>query len=117
VAHESGAQITISACMVDSGYKQDAVFRFVKSMPGRNVFASKGVDDAKAPLSRASRANRDKVKVFTINPVTFKDILFQRLKRRAGLAAATCASAARRRRARMTRTFCSSPRKSGSSSS
>jgi phage terminase large subunit GpA-like protein len=81
--HESGAQITISACMVDSGYKQDAVFRFVKSMPGRNVFASKGVDDAKAPLSRASRANRDKVKVFTINPVTFKDILFQRLKRRA----------------------------------
>jgi phage terminase large subunit GpA-like protein len=81
--HEAGSTLMISACMVDSGYKQDAVFRFEKSMPGRNVFASKGVDDAKAPLSRASRANREGVKVFTINPVTFKDILLlTRLRRR-----------------------------------
>lgn len=78
--HEAGASMTIAACMVDTGYKQDVVFRFVRSMPTR-VFASKGVDDAKAPLSRATRANRDKVKVFTINPTTFKDVLFARLKR------------------------------------
>jgi phage terminase large subunit GpA-like protein len=81
-AHEAGANMTIAACMVDSGYKQDAVFRFVKSMPGRNVFASKGVENAKAPLSRVTRANRDGVKVFNINPTTFKEVLFQRLKRR-----------------------------------
>lgn len=80
--HEGGAPLLIRSCMIDSGHKQDAVFAFVKSMPGRQVFASKGADNAKQPLSRASRANRDGVKVFTINPNAFKDVLFSRLKRK-----------------------------------
>lgn len=79
--HAAGATLTIRAAMIDSGYKQDEVFQFVKPRQGRRVFASKGVDDAKSPLSRASRANRDGVKVFTINPNVFKDVLFPRLKR------------------------------------
>jgi phage terminase large subunit GpA-like protein len=79
--HASGAELRIRACMVDSGYKQDPVFRFVKSRQSRGIFASKGVDNAKQPLSRSTRANRDGVKVFTINPNAFKDTLFARLRR------------------------------------
>jgi phage terminase large subunit GpA-like protein len=79
--HETGAELRVRACMVDSGYLQDAVFRFVKSRPGGRVSASKGVENAKQPLSRASKANRDGVKVFTINPNAMKDVLFPRLKR------------------------------------
>lgn len=80
--HESGAELRIRVMMVDSGYKQDSVFQYVKPRQGQGVYASKGVDNAKQPLSRASRANRDGVKIFTFNPVTFKDILFSRLKRK-----------------------------------
>jgi phage terminase large subunit GpA-like protein len=79
--HEGGMDLVIRAVMVDSGYKQDAVFQFVKPRQGRRVYASKGVDDAKQPLSRASRNNRDGVKVFTINPNAMKEVLFPRLKR------------------------------------
>lgn len=81
--HEGGATMRISAVFVDSGFKQDVVFKFVKSMGGGRVFASKGADNAKQPLSRASKANRDGVKVFTVNPTTFKDVLFARLKKKA----------------------------------
>jgi phage terminase large subunit GpA-like protein len=81
--HESGVSIRIAVCLVDSGFKKDPVFRFVKSMPGGRVHASKGADNAKVPLSRASKANRDGVRVFTINPTTFKDVLFSRLKKTA----------------------------------
>lgn len=81
--HESGASMHISACLVDSGFKKDPVFRFVKSMAGGRVHASKGAENAKMPLSRASKANRDGVRVFTVNPTTFKDALFSRLKKKA----------------------------------
>lgn len=80
-AHESGGTLRIRAAMVDSGFKQDVVFRFVKGRQPRGVYAYKGVDNAKQPISRASKANRDGVKVFTVNPLTFKDVLFSRLKR------------------------------------
>lgn len=80
-AHESGTELRVRACFVDSGFSQDDVFRFVKTRQGRGVFASKGADNAKQPLSRSTRSNRDGVKVFTINPNTFKDTLFARLKR------------------------------------
>ena len=73
----------IRACMVDSGdgEKTDAVYRFVKPRQLRGVYAYKGVAHAKAPISRASKANRDGVKVFSVNPNAFKDVLFARLKR------------------------------------
>jgi phage terminase large subunit GpA-like protein len=81
-AHESGAELRIRVCMVDSGFKQDAVFRWVKAHQGAQVYATKGVDNLKQPLARATRANRDGVKVFNFNPTVFKDTLFSRLKRR-----------------------------------
>ncbi|NUO63466.1 MAG: phage terminase large subunit family protein [Gemmatimonadaceae bacterium] len=81
--HASGIPMRIRACMVDSGdgEKTDAVYRFVKPRQLRGVYAYKGVAHAKAPISRASKANRDGVKVFSVNPNAFKDVLFARLKR------------------------------------
>jgi phage terminase large subunit GpA-like protein len=79
--HEHGADMRIQCCMVDSGYKTASVYEFVRPREKRNVFASKGLDErAKAPLSRATRANRAGVKLFTIGVVTMKDKLFARLK-------------------------------------
>jgi phage terminase large subunit GpA-like protein len=79
--HEAGLDIRIHTTMIDSGYLSDQVYRFVKPREPRRVFASKGVDDAKQPLARAQKANRLGVKLFTINPTSFKDTLFARLRR------------------------------------
>jgi len=79
--HEGGATLRIRCCMIDSGYKTTEVYRFVKQRQARNVFASKGVDErGRAPLSRASRANRDGVKLFTVSTIAMKDTLFSRLR-------------------------------------
>jgi phage terminase large subunit GpA-like protein len=79
--HESGTTLRIRAMMIDSGYKTAAVYRFVRPRQARNVFASKGVDErAKAPLSRASRANRDGVKLFSVGTIAMKDTIFARLR-------------------------------------
>lgn len=79
--HEHGADLRIRTMMVDSGYHTDPVYRYVRPRQLQGVFAAKGVDNAKAPLSRATRANRDGVKLFSFNPNTFKDTLFARLKK------------------------------------
>jgi phage terminase large subunit GpA-like protein len=79
--HETGADMRIQCCMIDSGYKTANVYEFVRPRERRNVFASKGLDErAKAPLSRASRANRAGVKLFAIGVVALKDTLFGRLR-------------------------------------
>lgn len=79
--HESGQAMRIRATMVDSGYLTDVVYRWVRPRQTARVFAYKGSDTVSSPLSRASKANADGVKVFTVNPTHFKDVLFRRLKR------------------------------------
>lgn len=79
--HAGGAKIQISTCAIDSGYLADTVYRFVQPRQLRGVFALKGSDELKVPLSRAHRNNRDRVKAFTFNPNIFKDSLFARLRR------------------------------------
>jgi phage terminase large subunit GpA-like protein len=79
--HEAGGELRIRAAMIDSGYRTTEVYRFVRSRQARNVWASKGTDEkGKAPLSKATRANRDGVKVWTIGTVAMKDTLFARLR-------------------------------------
>lgn len=79
--HESGATLRIAACMIDSGYKTDAVYDFVRPRSGRNIWASKGDagSEGAPPLKRPSRANSAKVKVWTVGTFTMKDRLFGRL--------------------------------------
>jgi phage terminase large subunit GpA-like protein len=80
--HECGQKLRIAATMIDSGFAADAVYRFVKPRQGRGVYASKGSNNAAAPpLSRATRANRDGVKLFTIGTYAMKDVLFSRLRK------------------------------------
>ena len=79
--HESGRKLRIRAVMIDSGYLQDRVFRFVKGKESRGIYASKGMDArAREPLQRAKRLNRSKVKPWTINTFSFKTIVFRRLR-------------------------------------
>lgn len=79
--HESGTTIRVVSCMVDSGDKTAAVYAFVRPRQLRGVYAAKGNDNAKQPLSKMSKANRDGVKVYTHRPSVWKDILFSRLRR------------------------------------
>lgn len=79
--HASGAKMYVRTCGIDSGYLTNTVYAFVRPRQLRGVIALKGVDDLKVPISRAQRANRDKVKVFSFNPSTFKDTLFARLRK------------------------------------
>jgi phage terminase large subunit GpA-like protein len=80
--HESGAPMRVDAVMVDSGDETDTVYRWVRPRQARRVYAYKGAANAKEPMSRASKANKEGVKTFTVNPNKFKDTLFGRLKRR-----------------------------------
>lgn len=79
--HESGTTVRVVSCMIDSGYKAAAVYAFVRPRQLRGVYAAHGNDNARQPLSKMSRANRDNVKVYTHRPSAWKDILFSRLKR------------------------------------
>ncbi len=79
---EDGTPLRVVVAMVDSGFLTDVVYRWVKPRQGRRVFAYKGVEDAKVPVQKASRANRDGVKVVSVNPTALKDVLFRRLARK-----------------------------------
>jgi phage terminase large subunit GpA-like protein len=79
--HEGGAEMRVAACMVDASYETESVFAYVRPRQSRNVFAVFGRDQVKDPITRARRPNRHGVKPFTINPNTFKDTLFARLRR------------------------------------
>ena len=78
--HESGRSLRIRATMIDSGYLQDRVFRFIRGKEGRGIYASKGADSrVREALQRAKRPNRSRVKPWTINVHAFKTIIFRRL--------------------------------------
>ncbi len=78
--HESGRDLRIRATMIDSGYLQDRVFRFIRGKEGRGIYASKGADSrVREALQRAKRPNRFRVKPWTINTHAFKTIIFRRL--------------------------------------
>lgn len=81
--HESGRNLYIQATMIDSGFLQKQVFKFVrgkeKSPP--RIYASKGADSrVKEDLKRAKSKNRQGVKPWTINTYHFKTIVFRRLR-------------------------------------
>ena len=78
--HESGRDLRIRATMIDSGYLQDRVFRFIRGQEGRGIYASKGADSrVREALQRLKRPNRSRVKPWTINTHAFKTIIFRRL--------------------------------------
>lgn len=80
--HESGANLRIRVCMIDSGgHNTTDVYRFVKGKEGRGVFALKGVDSrAREPLKRSTRKNKYGVKLWTANMHDFRWKIYRRLR-------------------------------------
>lgn len=79
--HESGALMTPLCVCIDMGYLTDEVLKFCKPRRHRNVFPTKGMQDAKHPLiGRPNRNNRLKALYFPIGPNSAKQIVFANLE-------------------------------------
>jgi len=79
--HESGAILKIKRVFVDSGFREQAVYRFVRDRQARGVFAIKGSSDQSAPLWKPPRRVKGHgVGIIGIGGNVAKDILFGRLK-------------------------------------
>lgn len=87
--HASGAEMTISSVMVDSGgHHTEHVYRFCKGREMRRirgivqyVYPLKGISGAgKEILGRPSKKNRYKVQLFPVGVDTAKDTYFARLR-------------------------------------
>lgn len=78
---QHGHRLRIAACFIDSRYLKDAVYRYVHRREKQGVYAIQGATSLTAPpLSRASKANRDGLKLFTVGGHALKDVLFKRLQ-------------------------------------
>lgn len=81
--HHTGDAMTIAAACIDSGghYTQQ-VYDFCKRNAGRRIWAVKGSSERGKPIiaTRGSKANKGKVKLFTIGTDTAKELVYSRLK-------------------------------------
>ena len=81
VSHESGGKLIVSCACVDSGHHTESVYEYCKQREMNRVFAIKGSSHAgKALISKFSRANRKRVKLFSIGTDTAKQMIYARLK-------------------------------------
>ncbi|MHB2169949.1 terminase gpA endonuclease subunit [Alsobacter sp. R-9] len=76
-----GRSVTVGATAIDSGYRTQAVYEFVKTRTGRRVHAVKGVSGAGRPVwpKRATKA-KGKVNVFIVGVDAAKDSVYARLR-------------------------------------
>lgn len=79
---ESGRQLGIRAACIDSGgHYTQAVYNFVRPREGRRIFAIKGMGGEQRPLvSRPSKNNIGKIKLFSVGTFPIKELIFSRLK-------------------------------------
>ena len=79
---EDGRELPIRCTCIDSGgHYTQAVYSFVKPREGKRIFAIKGMaGEGRAIVSRPSKNNIGKVKLFTLGVDTIKDLIFSRLK-------------------------------------
>jgi len=83
--HAGGTEMHIAATGIDSGFRTQLVYDFVKSKTGRRLYALKGVSGAGRPvvqLSRGKAGNKQRraVDLYTIGVDDAKGIVFARLK-------------------------------------
>lgn len=82
--HESGTMLRIAAVGLDTGYRTQTVYDFVRKHSTRRVFALKGVPGPGRPiisLSRKSNAkSRRKVDLYTVGVDDAKILLMSRLR-------------------------------------
>lgn len=77
-----GAALPVLCTAIDSGgHHTEQVYRFTKPRHGRRVYAIKGRSQLGGPLvSRPSKGNKAKVKVFSVGTEAAKDLIFARLR-------------------------------------
>jgi len=79
---EDGRQMQIrSACIDSGGHYTQAVYNFVRPREGRRIFAIKGMGGESRPIvSRPTRNNIGKIRLFTLGVDSIKELIFSRLK-------------------------------------
>lgn len=78
--HESGTQLKIACCTIDTGYKTDSVYAFVRPREYRGICAIKGASQRGKPIiSRPSRKNKGGVCLYSAGVFAAKDVVMSRL--------------------------------------
>jgi phage terminase large subunit GpA-like protein len=79
---ESGRQLGVRAACIDSGgHYTQAVYNFVRPREGRRIFAIKGMGGEQRPLvSRPTKNNIGKIKLFAVGTFPIKELIFSRLR-------------------------------------
>ncbi len=82
IKHDSGIDLSIACTCIDSGgHHTESVYEYCKSREFNRVFAIKGSSQTGKPLvSKFSRSNRKRVKLFTLGTDTAKQMIYARLK-------------------------------------
>ena len=81
ITHETGGKLKIACTCIDSGHHTESVYEYCKTREMNRVFAIKGSSQTgKALVSKFSRSNRKRVKLFTIGTDTAKQMIYSRLK-------------------------------------
>ena len=78
--HASGGTLTVQAGLIDSGYQAESVYRFVKPLQHRRIWASKGMGQDGDPLVARPQKPRDGILLWKIGTLTAKDLIFSRLQ-------------------------------------
>ncbi len=88
--HESGQKMKVAICGIDSGYRAEQVYKFVRKMQPRKVFACKGSSVAGKPIfsipsmssssNKKSQARKQQIVPVVIGTDAAKDILFNCMK-------------------------------------
>lgn len=78
---QSGGTMRIATMMVDEGYLQQEVYKYVRGKEAAGVYASDGQGGKRDyVLKRSKRQNRHNVKPWKVAVDSFKDVLFRRLR-------------------------------------
>lgn len=79
--HESGNKLGIASAVVDSGgHYTEEVYKFVKPLESRRVYAIKGKESDGTFVNVPSRNNNQKVLLFTLGVDTGKEVIAARLQ-------------------------------------
>ncbi len=87
--HESGAELGITAAAIDTGFKANDVYNFVRTRAGRNIYAVKGQSTAGKPaigkpsfqeVTWKGKTLKKGVRLWPVGSDTVKGVIYSRLR-------------------------------------
>jgi phage terminase large subunit GpA-like protein len=82
--HEGGTEMHIAATGIDSGFRTQLVYDYVRTRSGRRLYALKGVAGAGRPVAQVTRGKKGKkqrpVDLYTVGVDDAKGIVYARLR-------------------------------------